>query len=78
MKLTAHQHAHDEIYTSDFARIPESYRLDRHKRPIEKGVVCSLECDGKEVFVIARGCTRSDAAILLDSMSPQGKVMNFR
>lgn len=66
MRLTVHQLPRDETYL-DIARIPEGYRLDRSNQPIEEGVVCSLQCNGAEVFVIARGSTRTDASIMLDA-----------
>src|SRR5882762_3796435 len=65
MRLTVYQLLLDEVYL-DFVRIPEAYRLDRRNRPIEEGQVCSLVCNGEEVFVIARGSSLPGACVSLD------------
>jgi len=68
MYLKVHQLSKDEVYL-DIVRIPEEHRADRYKRPIEEGRVCRLTCDAKnagEVYVIARGSSRSDKSICLD------------
>jgi hypothetical protein len=54
MRLRVHRSPATDVY-KDMVRIPETYRVDFHQKPIKEGRVCKLSVDGVSHLVVVRG-----------------------
>jgi hypothetical protein len=76
-RLEVHQLSREEVYR-DIVRVPELYRTDARGRKIREGTVCRVRANGREAFVVLRGCQNQDKAwIAMDDLTRGPEKLNL-